>query len=72
LEGGELAGTADGCAPFCFERRGCSRGIKVAVDAGDYDRAAALLDVARSSIPKEASVAPPASARGKGGGWSGR
>jgi hypothetical protein len=27
--------------------------IKLAVDAGDYERAAALLDVARRSTPKE-------------------
>ena len=31
--------------------------IKLAVDAGDYERAGALLDVARRTAPKAASVA---------------
>jgi hypothetical protein len=40
--------------------------IKLAVDAGEYDRAAALLDVARRTAPKAASVTPLAAARERG------
>ncbi len=40
--------------------------IKLAVDAGDYDRAAALLDVAKRPTPKTASVTPLAVARERG------
>jgi hypothetical protein len=32
--------------------------IKLAVDAGEFERASALLEVINSTVPKEATVAP--------------
>jgi hypothetical protein len=40
--------------------------IKLAVDVGDYDRATALLDVARRTAPRPASVTPLSVARERG------
>jgi hypothetical protein len=40
--------------------------IKLAVDAGAYERAAALLDVAKRTTPKPASVTPLTVARERG------
>ncbi len=40
--------------------------IKLAVDGGDYDRAAALLDVAKRTATRPASVTPLALARERG------
>ena len=41
--------------------------IKLAVDAGDYERAGALLDVAKRTTPKVASVTSFPSTRGRAG-----